>query len=186
MIRENRDFKRFVKYDKEESKPKVEIDIPDDDMFNMNMTHYSNLYDLIISFDYFCFLTVNPKPDSRMRYRDHNEKWLKEFVKVYKDVKAHLLLSIELTKKGQIHYHLMLGFRTRHDKFTFIRRYLQRWFHMANVEPIWNGEPTYKFPYLYKDIDDTKGILDMKDDECPMMDAQDMANYINIETPSHL
>jgi hypothetical protein len=117
---------------------------------------YKNLYSKMKSqLSKLCFLTFSPKPKgeaalefgSSLCYNERNE--FKSFVKRYlKNNNIEDFIAVtELTNKGQIHYHVMLTFKS---KVTFIKQVIQPLYYKGNVLPVYNAGPKEGIHYLFK------------------------------------
>lgn len=127
---------------------------------NPLVQRYQELYDQIIDGGQFCFMTIAPKPDRELSNRDFMIFWFREFYALKKCTR-HLLLVAELTKKGQLHFHFMIRLFPLRNKYTFIKCFVQRWFHMAIIEPIYGFPPKLGLPYLFKQIEETEAVISM-------------------------
>lgn len=120
------------------------------------------LYKNIIDGGQFCFCTISPKPDKMADYEDIQRTWFMEFGQLL-DITDKILIVAELNKKGQLHYHMMIRLWPLRNKYTFIKKFVSRWFHMAIIEPIYGHEPREGFKYLFKQHDEVEGVIE----ECP-------------------
>lgn len=101
-----------------------------------------------------CFLTFSPKPPTQsgseftkglVNERADFKKFIDRFIDT-KNIKNYIAVT-ELTLKGQIHYHILLTFRS---KVTFIKQVIQPLYYLGNVLPIYNTGPQKGMHYLFK------------------------------------
>lgn len=121
---------------------------------------YQQLFNTITDGGQFCFMTIAPKPEKELSNQDFMIYWFREFYALRK-VTRHLLLVAELTKKGQLHFHFLIRLFPIRNKYTFIKCFVQRWFHMAIIEPIYGTPPRLGLPYLFKTIEETEAVIGM-------------------------
>lgn len=115
---------------------------------------YKQLYNEIISGGKYCYLTISPK---MIQYEEDEEKldfWLSEFLNLRKCSDKYIIV-VEYTKKMILHFHMMVKVK---DRIKWNRGLIQRWYHLANIEPIYS-QPKHGIHYLFKEIDSTKELL---------------------------
>lgn len=117
---------------------------------------YSDEYNYIkAKLTKFCWLTFSPKPrnETERQFNLSDERQLfKDFIRSFlksKNIKNYIAVA-ELTKKGQIHYHVLCRFKS---KVTFIKQVIQPLFYKGNIEPIYGSSPKFGLHYLFKEQD---------------------------------
>jgi len=121
---------------------------------------YGAIYNDIVKSCQYCFMTISPKPNPVYTYDDFIKMWFCDFAKYIKENDVNkFLLVIELNKKALIHFHFLVKFDTIRKKYTFMK-YVNRWFHLAVIEPIYNYEPKHGYVYLLKQYDMVLGVLE--------------------------
>lgn len=117
---------------------------------------YLPLYKKIIDGGKYCFMTISPKPNPLESDEDKLRHWLNDFYDLRK-CSDHILLVVEYTKKMIMHFHFMIKIK---DPIKYKKGFIQRWYHLANIEPIYNCQPKHNIHYLFKESDTTKELLD--------------------------
>ena len=100
------------------------------------------------------------KPNKDLSYKDVLSIWFSEFRQLEK-VSEDLIVSCELTAKAQLHFHLMIRLWPIKNKYTFIKCFVNRWFHTSILLPLYGKQPTEGLPYLFKSTDETEGVTDL-------------------------
>lgn len=121
---------------------------------------YQSLYDSIKDAGQFCFMTVAPKPDKTLSYQDVMMFWFREFYEL-KKCTDKLLLVVELNKKAQLHFHFMIRLFPMKNKYTFMKCFVSKWYHLAIIEPIYGYPPKDGLPYLFKSTEETEAVIGM-------------------------
>lgn len=105
----------------------------------------------------YAFLTFNPAPISQTKcelsyakrdkadYQDFKD-FVKSFFRKNQYVEKYIAIS-ELTKKGQVHYHVFFSFKS---KVSIIKSIVQVLYHRGNVLMLYGTKPKMGIHYLFK------------------------------------
>lgn len=106
-----------------------------------------------------CFFTFNPKPKTQAQHEFLEglipsdlkifQKWVKANFTDDDNIESFIAVS-ELTKKAQIHYHVLVKFK---DKVKFKKRVVQRLYYDGNIDAQYKP-PRFGLHYLFKQQED--------------------------------
>lgn len=122
---------------------------------------YSGLIKEIKDGGKFCFLTIAPKPNPKLSMEGTLKPWLDEFASLAK-YGFKFVMTIELTKKCQPHFHAYLRTTSRYE--YRLKQLIYKWYHKAVIEPIWGYMPKDGQDYIFKECMYTQKVIE----RCPV------------------
>ena len=108
----------------------------------------------------FSWFTVSPRHNPKLEYsyKSIMREWLTEFTMCSALCEA-LIIWAETTSKAQLHFHCLFRFRTKHDYYTYKRKFVAKWFHMGIICELYRQPPKEGFDYIWKQHEEMHFIL---------------------------
>lgn len=117
--------------------------------------NYVELYNKILDGGQYCYMTISPKPSELQDDDDKLAMWLSDFRNLLSCSDKFIIVA-EYTQKAILHFHIMIKIK---DRVKWIKRFVQRWYHISNICPIYKNQPKYGIHYLFKEIYNTQEVL---------------------------
>lgn len=109
------------------------------------------------------YITFNPKPitEGAFNFRIETDyEVFKNFFKAYVKNNTNIIdyiLCAELTKKGQVHFHMYFSFK---NKVTVIKTMVQPMYYAGNILILYGTQPKKGIHYLFKESDTMQEYFD--------------------------